>query len=75
MRYKCEKINDFESSVVIVIFCETTRISYMKYKKHLSLYSEGWPSGLSGRLYSRTPGVDGSSPAVGYLFLNFILEL
>jgi hypothetical protein len=29
---------NLESSVVVVIFCETTRIAYMKYKLYFSLY-------------------------------------
>ena len=49
-RCDAKRLNTLESSVVVVIFCDTTNIAYIKYKIHHSLYEHGWPSGLSDRL-------------------------
>ena len=53
-----KRLNNLERSVVFVVVCDTTRIEYMKNKIHFTWYEHGWPSGLSGRLF--TPGLQGS---------------
>ena len=65
-----KQINSSESSVVVVIFCETTRNGYIKYKMHPTLY-KGLPRGLNGRLF--TPRLRGQwfEPCGGLPFFAF----
>ena len=45
-----DRFNNLESSDVIVIVCDITRIAYTMYKMHHSLYDHEWSSGLNARL-------------------------
>jgi len=49
-RCNAKRLNNMESSVVVVIFCETTKIAYIKYKIPSTLYEHKWPSGQSSKL-------------------------
>ena len=49
-RCNAERLNNLESSVIVVIFCDTASNDNIKYKMHHKLYEHGRPSGLSDRL-------------------------
>ena len=67
-----ETINNLLLSLYFV------KVQGLKYKIHPALYEHGWPSGLSGRLF--TPGLQGSVDrallrVTFYSFFNFIHDL
>ena len=77
-RCNAKRLNTLESSVDVVIFCDSTRIDYIKYWIHQSLYENGWPSGLRDILLPQG-SMDRAQMRIIFFFLElycfFLLEL
>ena len=77
-RCNAKRLNNMESSVVVVIFCETTRIAYIKYKIPSRLYEHKWPSGQSSRLLLQYSSCQWFYPCWGFnqdLIFNLCLVI
>jgi len=77
-RCNAKRLNNMESSVVVVIFCETTRIAYIKYKIPSTLYDHKWPSGQSSRLLLQYSSCQRFYPCWGFnqnLIFNLCLVI